>query len=143
MDAAIKAFFERYEAFMNQALAGPVDVRESAAFYASDFIAATPAGIMGGKNDDSLVAAMEQGYRHYRDIGTRQMRIVDIRLMPIDERHLVAHVDWKAAYRRADAPDLTIDFVVHYLVRHGQEQPKIFGWIAGDEDELLRKHGIG
>ncbi|KAB0264813.1 nuclear transport factor 2 family protein [Microvirga brassicacearum] len=143
MDAAIKAFFERYEAFMNRALAGPVDVRDCAAFFASDFIAATPAGIMGGKNDDSLVAAMEQGYRHYRDIGTKEMEIADIRLMPIDERHVLANVDWKAVYRRTDAPDLTIDFVVHYLVRHGQEQPKIFGWIAGDEDALLRKHGIG
>jgi hypothetical protein len=143
MDAAIKAFFERYEAFTNRALAKPVDVRECAAFFASDFIAATPAGIMGGKNDDSLVAAMEQGYRHYRDIGTKEMEIADIRLMPIDERHVLVNVDWKAVYRRTDAPNLTIDFVVHYLVRHGEEQPKIFGWIAGDEDALLRKHGIG
>ncbi|CAH2402864.1 hypothetical protein [Mesorhizobium ventifaucium] len=40
-------------------------------------------------------------------------------------------------------PDVTIDFDVHYLVQKLAGEPKIFGWVSGDEQEVLRKHGIG
>ena len=70
------------------------------------------------------------------------MRIRDIRVSPIDEHHCVAHVGWVGVYARKEQPDLRIDFDVHYLVQKLEEGPKIFGWVSGDEQALLQKHGI-
>ncbi len=70
------------------------------------------------------------------------MRIRDVRLSPIDEQHCVAHVAWTATYARKDQRDVTIDFDVHYFVRMLDGEPKVFGWVSGDEQALLRRHGI-
>lgn len=39
-------------------------------------------------------------------------------------------------------PDVAIDFDVHYLVQQLGAQPKVFGWVSGDEQALLKEHGI-
>lgn len=44
--------------------------------------------------------------------------------------------------RREGRRDIPIDFEVHYLVRSLDDAPKIFGWVSGDEQMLLRQHGI-
>lgn len=85
---------------------------------------------------------MIQGYAHYRAIGTREMRIRKIRLSPMDEHHCVAHVAWIATYARPDRPDTVIDFEVHYLVQKLEDGAKVFGWVSGDEQALLKQHGI-
>lgn len=85
---------------------------------------------------------MAQGYAHYRTIGTKEMRIRDVRLSPIDEHHCLAQVAWTATYARKGEADKAIDFDVHYLVQQLTGEPKVFGWISGDEKELLKKHGI-
>jgi hypothetical protein len=110
--------------------------------YASAFIAASPAGVMTGQNDDQLKQTMQQGFEHYRQIGTKDMRIRNVRISPVDEHHCVAHVAWTAIYTRKDQPDVAIDFEVHYLIQKLQEEPKIFGWIAGDEQAVLKQHGV-
>ncbi|RUV49061.1 MULTISPECIES: nuclear transport factor 2 family protein [unclassified Mesorhizobium] len=138
MEAQVRKLFERYE----QQLAGDADMDEVASVYASAFIAASPAGVMVGKNDDQLRQVMEQGYAHYRAIGMKEMRIRAVRVSPIDEHHCVAHVAWTSSYARKDRPDVTIDFDVHYLVQKLGGEPKIFGWVSGDEQEVLRKHGV-
>lgn len=143
METSVRTFFERYARFFNRALVGETGMDEAAAFYASEFIAASPLGVMAGKNDDQLKQAMAQGYAHYRAIGTKEMRIRDIRISPIDDLHCVAHVAWAALYARKDRPDVTIDFEVHYLVQMPDGEPKVFGWVSGDEQALLEQHGIG
>lgn len=85
---------------------------------------------------------MAQGYARYRAIGTRAMRMRGLRISPMDEHHCVAHVAWRATYARKDQPDVTIDFDVHYLVQQLGAEPKVFGWVSGDEQALLREHGI-
>ena len=30
----------------------------------------------------------------------------------------------------------------HYFVQKLDGEPKVFGWVSGDEQALLRKHGI-
>jgi hypothetical protein len=142
METSVRKLFERYERFFNQSLGGDINMDEVASLYASDFIAASPAGVMTGKNDDRLKQAMTQGYAHYRAIGTKEMRIRDVRLSPIDEHHCVAHVAWTATYARQDQADVAIDFDVHYFVQKLDGEPKVFGWVSGDEQALLRKHGI-
>jgi hypothetical protein len=142
MKTSVRKFFERYETFFNQSLGGDTDMDEVAALYASEFIAASPAGVMTGKNDDHLKQVMAQGYARYRAIGTKDMRIRDVRLSPIDDHHCVAHVAWTATYARKDQPDAAIDFDVHYFVQQLDGEPKVFGWVSGDEQALLRQHGI-
>jgi hypothetical protein len=86
---------------------------------------------------------MAQGYERYRAIGTKEMTLRHIRLSPIDERHCVAHVAWRATYARKNQPDAKIDFDVHYLVQVLDGEAKVFGWVSGDEQALLKQHGIG
>ena len=142
MENAVRKLFERYESFFNRSLDGNPSMDEVALLYASDFIAASPAGVMTGKNDDQLKQVMTQGYARYRAIGTKGMRIRHIRLSPIDQHHCVAHVAWTATYARKDQSDTTIDFDVHYLVQKLDGDAKVFGWVSGDEQALLREHGI-
>jgi hypothetical protein len=54
----------------------------------------------------------------------------------------VAQVDWTATYARDDRPDVEIAFTVHYLVQKLGEDAKVFGWVTGDEQALLKAHGI-
>ena len=142
MEASISKFFERYERFFNKSLGGDMDMKEAASLYASAFIAASPAGVITGKNDDHLRQVMAQGYERYRAMGTREMRIRDISLSPIDDHHCTAHVAWTATYARQDQADVAIDFDVHYFVQTLNGEPRVFGWVSGDEQALLRKHGI-
>ena len=143
MESSVRRLFERYERFFMRALGGDLDPAEAAALYASEFIAATPAGVMGGRNDETCREAMAKGYEHYRAIGTKAMKIRAVRVSPIDELHCVAHVAWKATYARDGRDDVSIDFVVHYLVQTRGGEPKVFGWISGDEEALLKQHGVG
>ncbi|MBN9082234.1 MAG: hypothetical protein BGP04_08125 [Rhizobiales bacterium 62-17] len=142
METSIKKLFDRYERFFNRSLGGDMNMDEVASLYASEFIAASPAGVMTGKNDAQFKHVMEQGYAHYRAIGTKGMRIRNVHCSPIDERHCLAHVAWTATYRRADKADVTINFDVHYLVQEREGDLKIFGWVSGDEQALLKQHGI-
>jgi hypothetical protein len=142
METSVRKLFERYERVFNASLHGDVDIDDVAALYASEFIAASPAGVMTWKNDEQLRQAMVQGYARYRAIGKGDAHR-GLRFSPIDEHHCVAHVGWRASYVRKDQPDVVIDFDVHYLVQQLDAEPKVFGWISGDEQALLREHGIG
>ncbi|SFU21140.1 hypothetical protein [Mesorhizobium sp. YR577] len=142
METSVRKLFERYERFFNRSLGGDMDMDEVASLYASEFIAASPAGVMTGKNDDKLKQVMAKGYAHYREIGTKEMRIRGVRISPMDEHHCVAHIAWTAIYSRKDQPNVAIDFDVHYFVQELDGEPKVFGWVSGDEQALLKKHGI-
>ncbi|WP_299360580.1 nuclear transport factor 2 family protein [uncultured Paracoccus sp.] len=142
MEQAVRTLFARYEDFFNRSLAGEIDLDEGSSLYASDFIAASPSGVITGRNDEQLRQVMAQGFERYRAIGTTGMRVRDVRIAPIDDLHCVAHVAWTASYARDDLPATTVDFDVHYLVQVLDGAAKVFGWIAGDEEAVLRQHGI-
>lgn len=143
MEAAVKDLFARYEHFFNHALQNSdADQDEARSFYADAFVAASPAGVIAGQNDDRLTQIMGQGYARYRAIGTRGMQLRSVNVSPIDAGHCLAQVAWTATYARTAAPDLPIDFDVHYLVQTCGLEPKIFGWISGDEQALLKANGI-
>src|SRR5690606_16433471 len=117
MEPSVRTLFERYQRFFTRSLGGDMDMGELASLYASEFIAASPAGIMTGSNDDQFGETLAEGYTHYRAIGTKGMQIRNVDISPIDEHHCVAHVAWTATYARRDQTDLAIDFDVHYLVQ--------------------------
>lgn len=142
MEETIRHFFARYEAIANRVLTQQMDVGETTFAFASDFIAASPAGVMTGKNDESLKASMDKGYARYRAIGTRELRIRKLAITPIDQLHCLVRVDWRSVFDGRDEPDVIIDFDVHYFVQMRNGEPKIFGWVSGDEDAVLKEHGI-
>ncbi|GKY88260.1 DUF6841 family protein [Sinisalibacter aestuarii] len=142
MEQAVAALFDRYERLFAQALAGEADMEDVAALYASDMIAAAPAGVMTARNDEALKQAMAQGYERYRAQGTRSMRVRQLRITQIDALHCLAHVGWRATYARSDLEETAIDFDVHYLVQLRDGEAKVFGWITGDEEAELKRHGV-
>jgi hypothetical protein len=142
-DAAIHALFARYERLFNMALGGDdVNMDEVAALYATEFIGAAPAGVRAGRNDDGFRQAIAEGYAQYRTIGTKSMRIRGLHLTPIDAQHCLVRVAWTANYARDDLPETAIDFDVAYFVQTLDGTPKVFGWVTGDEEGVLRAHGI-
>lgn len=142
MNDAVHEFFHRYQRLFQDGIAGRVDADALSRCYAAEFIAAVPQGVMAGKNDSQLIAVMRAGYARYRAIGTRGMAIRGIAIDAIDALHCLAHVAWRATYARQGRDDLDIDFDVHYLLRLADGKPQIFGWVSGDEQEVLRRHGI-
>jgi hypothetical protein len=138
MENSVRELFERYEKLFRAALTDEVGMDQVASSYAAAFVAGSPAGVSVGQNDEQL----KQGFERYRQIGTKDMRLRHVRIVPIDEHHCLAHVDWTAIYDRGSEPDSSIDFAVHYLVQQLEDAPKIFGWISGDEQAVLKQHGI-
>ena len=138
----LEKFFKRYEQFFTQSLDGELDANEMSALYAQEFIAASPIGVMAGKNDNQFQQALAQGYEQYRKIGTKGMRVRGVSVSPIDELHCVAHVAWTATYANANNPNIEIDFDVHYLMQELNNKPHIFGWVSGNEQELLKEYGV-
>ena len=142
MHAIIDAFMTRYAALFRRALIEDPAPDEIAALYAAEVIAASPQGVRAARNDADFARAMRQAHARYRAIGTRDIRIETMRLSPIDDHHCIAHVGWHASYARDGAPDQQIAFEVHYLMQVLDDQPRIFGWVSGDEQAVLRQHGI-
>ena len=143
MEASIREFFSQYQNFFRQGLKGEADMEQVASSYAAAFVAASPAGVSVGQNDSQLEKIMLQGFERYRQMGTKDMLLRNVRVHPIDALHCLAHVAWTAIYEREAAADVSIDFEVHYLVQQlDGAAPRIFGWVSGDEEALLRERGI-
>jgi hypothetical protein len=139
---SIRELFQRYQEFFRNAINGEVDMEQGAAFYATAVIGAGPAGVMTSQNDEKFREFLRQGFEAYREMGTKDMRMRGIDVTSIDELHCLARVSWTAVYDRGDDRDVAIDFDVHYLVQQIQGTPKVFGWISGDEQAVLKEHGI-
>ena len=141
MEQAVAELFARYERLFAEVLAGREEAAAFAALYTDDVIGAAPQGVVAGRTADYL-GLLAQGFARYRALGTQEMRVTGLDVTPIDAGHCLARVGWSASYARDDLPPVTIAFDVHYLVRlHGPEA-RVFGWIAGDEEEALRRHGV-
>jgi len=143
MTAEIQALFRRHEENFNRGLAGDADLADAAKLFTAEFIAASPAGVFAGRNDESLIQAMQGGYAHYRATGALEMRVRDVAVTTIDDRHAMAKVAWSSRYRRKDGAEVSVDFDVTYFVQDLGDGPKIFGWVSGDEEALLREQGLG
>lgn len=142
MEASVRQLFERYERFSERSLGGMMDMDEAAGLYASDFVAASPVGVVSGKNDVRFRQALAEGYARYRAIGTKAMRVRQVRVSQIDALHCIAQVAWTAIYARQDRADARIDFDVHYFVQVLDGEARVFGWVSGDEQAVLKQHGI-
>ncbi|MCA9877808.1 MAG: hypothetical protein KC442_08500, partial [Thermomicrobiales bacterium] len=61
---------------------------------------------------------------------------------PIDDRHALARVAYRAHYVKPAGEPVDIDFEVSYVLAARDETYEIFAFIAGDEQELYRQHGL-
>ena len=138
----LEKFFQRYERFFMKSLSGEIDRDEMSELYAPEFIAASPLGVLAGKNDAGFLQALSCGYEQYRKIGTKGMGIRGVEMLQIDELHCVANVAWTASYAAANKQQIDIDFDVHYLMQDLNGKLRIFGWISGNEQELLKQSGV-
>src|SRR5438874_7377469 len=84
MENGVKELFERYGKLFRMALTDQVDMDKVASSYAAAFVAASPAGVSVGRNDEHLKQVMQQGFENYRRIGTKDMRLRNVRITPID-----------------------------------------------------------
>lgn len=139
---SLEKFFERYESFFMQSLNGEIKRQEMSELYAPEFIAASPLGVLAGKNDGAFQQALSGGYEQYRKIGTKGMHVREVRMQPIDDIHCVADVAWTASYEKSNGQQVDIDFDVYYLMQELNGKLHIFGWISGNEQELLKQYGI-
>lgn len=145
LDARLTRFFGNYEARTNRALADPpeVDVEATAGAFAECFIEANPNGVVCGKNDEHFRESIPKGLEFYRSIGTKSMKIVSLTPTALDGGHALAKVHWRAEYeKKDDGEERGIDFDVLYLLRTAGKEPKIFGYITGDEQKAYEEMGL-
>ena len=140
----LELFFEQYAARVNQALQDPpvVDVDGAVASFANYFIEASPNSVMCGKNDEQFRAVIPQGFAFYKSIGTTAMNVAGVDVTPLDELHAMARVHWDSRYRRQDGDEVRIEFDVIYFLQVRDGQPKIFAYVTGEEQQVLRDHGL-
>lgn len=144
MTDKIREFFAQYEARVNNALGEMpvIDAVATAEAFSNCFIAANPVGVNCGKNDEQFQSQILQGFEFYRSIGTKSMEISGLTVTSLDEFHVQARVFWRAFYIKRDGTTERIDFDVIYLLQTMGERPKIFAYITGDEQRVLRERGL-
>jgi hypothetical protein len=144
-EPAIRRFFEAYQGRMNAALQKrpAVDVAAAAAAFARYFVGSSPRQVYGAKNGWLFRLMIPRGYAHYRRLGTQRMEIRGLSIVPLDDHHVLARTHWWSSYRRKSGDLVEIEFDNIYVLRieTGQE-PQIFGYITGDEQQVLKDHGL-
>ena len=139
-EALIRSFFAAYAQRMNDGLADPskIDVKETREAFARYFVGADPNGVAGGRNGLLFRLMIPRGIKHYRKIGTLAMDVADVRVIDLDDHHAMTHVDWVARYKGGK----DIPFTNIYLLQIRDGEPKVFAWITGDEQQVLRDNGL-
>lgn len=137
----IEQFFEEYQKKFAEGLAGHPDVEAIAGVFANFFIEASPVGISGGENDEAFRDAIPKGYDMYRSIGTTEMKINQLSIRDLDDYHYEAEAYWEAFYEM-DGISQSIEFTVIYYLQYLNEELKIFAYITGDEQKVLKERGL-
>ncbi|WP_342083051.1 hypothetical protein [Dyadobacter sp. OTU695] len=137
----IEQFFEAYEKRFAEGLAGNAVAEETAKVFADFFVEASPVGISGGKNDQGFLDAVPKGYDFYRSIGITKMEITQLDITELNELHYMVEVYWKSSYEKDEQPDF-IEFSVIYFLQHLNGTLKVFAYITGDEQAVLKERGL-
>jgi hypothetical protein len=109
--------------------------------FAEYVVGAGPAGVLGGKNDDAYKQQIRQNEDRYRKVGAKYMKVTDIDITELDDLHAAAKVYWDSGYEK-NGELITIDFYVIYLLSFLNGDIKIFAFISGDEEKILKEHGL-
>ena len=144
LNQLLQHFFAEYAARFNRALQDPPeeDVEATAGAFADCFIEASPLGVNCGKNDEQFRAMIPQGNAFYRGIGTKAMKITRLEITSLDDWHAMTKVYWDSRYVKQNGEEVQLEFDVIYLLQIRDGIPKIFGYITGDEQKVLKEHGL-
>jgi hypothetical protein len=134
-------FFREYADAYNRSLGERVEHDAVRSCFTDCFVAAGPAGVNCGRNDDSFSAALDRAYAFYKSIGTRSMTVRNVAVTPIDDAHHMVKVYYRANYVKQDK-EISIDFDLTYLLQTRDGVSRIFAFIGGDEMTAYRKHGL-
>lgn len=138
----LRLFFDNYANHFNSALKGNCDVEATAKSFAACFVAANPAGVMCGNNDAQFRSSMLQGYLFYQNIGVTSMQIRFAQISPLDDFHDMVKIAWRCSYTRKDQSNGEIEFDNIYFTQTISGATRIFAYITGDEQAVLREHGL-
>jgi hypothetical protein len=139
----ISAFFDAYATRVNRALAGQkVNPKEVSASFADFFVESSPQGVIGGKNGWMFRRTIPKGFARYRKMGITAMLIQAKDIKPLDDGHAMVTVRWQSVYNRKDGTPASIVFSVTYFLTMVQDSFKIFAYITGDEERVLKEHGL-
>lgn len=136
-------FFRDYAKAYERSLGERVDVAAIRDFFAEAFIAASVGGqVAAGANDGTFEETLRKGYDFYKAIGTTSMKVDHVEAEALYDNHDRVRVFYCAGYRKRDGTEVSIPFDVLYLLQRRGSGPKIFGFVAGDEMALYKKHGL-
>ena len=136
-------FFREYANAYERSLGESVDVAAIRSFFAEAFVSASVSGqVAAGVNNETFEETLRRGYGFYKAIGTTSMKIDRVEPEALYENHDRVRVFYLAGYRRRDGTEVSIPFDVLYLLQRRSGGPKIFGFVAGDEAAVYRKHGL-
>lgn len=139
----IDVFFKAYAARFNDALSGKqVDVSGTVNAFADCFVEASPAGIHCGKNDQQFRDAIPKGHEFYKQTGMKAMVIEAKDLTILDGLHAMVRVHWRSDHVKRDGAQVSIPFEVIYLLQHQEKGLKIFAYITGDEQKVMKEKGV-
>ena len=135
-------FFRSYERRFNDFLSGKkLDAEGTVKSFAKFFVEASPLGVNGRGNDEDFRQAIEKGYAFYKSIGTRSMTIAGNDITLLDDYHAMARIHWRSVYDKNNR-EIVIEFDVLYLVQTINNESKIFAYITGDEQKVLKENGL-
>jgi hypothetical protein len=140
----LRRFFAAYAKRMNDALKPRpvIDTPGVVRSFADYFVEASPVGVFGGKNGLRFRLLIPRGFRHYKRIGATAMLVSSLRATRLDELHYLVHVGWDSRYLTKEGKRKRIRFTNIYLVQIKARRPRIFAYITGDEDKVLKQHGL-
>jgi hypothetical protein len=140
---AIEEFFAGYEGSFNEALANNAEnARDGIGnSFAECFVESTPAGVSCMERNE-FVSKVHERFDFYKSIGSKSMTIVSKDISVLDDFHAMAKVYWRYEYEK-DSRSGTVDFhAVYFLTMAGDNAPRIFACIAGDEQRVLKEKGL-
>ena len=138
----VEEFFAAYAARFEAGLAGEPDVDGTVNCFAKYFVEASPVGVMGGPNDDNFRKVIPKGMEQYRKTGAKAMKVSSVNTTRLDDFHIMARVHWQSFYTKKNGDELIIEFDVIYFLQDLNNELKIFAYITGDEQGVLKEHGL-
>ena len=133
MPADLNSYFEAYGAAV-------FDAEKVEGFYDDFAVTSGPTFVGCLKGHDEIRKAFSQIAGYQRQTGLKWMRPADVQEIEIDDLHLLAKVQWNAAFEKTG--DKPVSFDVSYLLRKEGESWKILLYIS-HQDEMKMRQELG